>query len=152
VKAVVEPGMAELSAGKDNASIMHAAAPHAWLLPRVAVLVHHGGAGTTGAAFHAGVPQVIVPHLYDQVIWADRAHQLGVAPPPIAIAKLTPQRLADAIRRAVTHSRIRESARRLAEIMSREGGTVEAARLIEEYAADGRTAARETNSSQQGTQ
>ena len=32
--------------------------PHGWLLPRVAVVAHHGGAGTTGAAFKAGVPQV----------------------------------------------------------------------------------------------
>ena len=32
-------------------------APHEWLFPRVVCAVHHGGAGTTGAAFRAGVPQ-----------------------------------------------------------------------------------------------
>ncbi|HEY5626041.1 MAG TPA: glycosyltransferase [Dehalococcoidia bacterium] len=151
VKAVVEPGMAELSAGNDAASIMHAAVPHAWLLPRVSVLVHHGGAGTAGAAFHAGVPQVIVPHLYDQAIWADRAHQLGVSPPPIAIARLTAHRLSDAISRAATDSQIRESSRQLAEVMSGESGATEAALLIEEYASEARNGALETNVGPQGT-
>ncbi len=36
------------------------------LLPRVAVLVHHGGIGTTAEALRAGVPQLIVPMAYDQ--------------------------------------------------------------------------------------
>ncbi len=36
-------------------------APHSWLLPRMAVVVHHGGAGTTAAAWQASVPQVAVP-------------------------------------------------------------------------------------------
>ncbi|MFC4879206.1 glycosyltransferase [Microbulbifer halophilus] len=33
------------------------AAPHDWLFPRVALAVHHGGAGTTAAALRAGIPQ-----------------------------------------------------------------------------------------------
>ena len=37
--------------------------PHAWLFPRVAAVVHHGGAGTTAAGFRAGVPSVIIPFL-----------------------------------------------------------------------------------------
>lgn len=31
-------------------------APHDWLFPRMAAVIHHGGAGTAGAAFRAGVP------------------------------------------------------------------------------------------------
>jgi hypothetical protein len=34
--------------------------PHSWLLPRAACIVHHGGAGTTAAAFRAGIPQAFV--------------------------------------------------------------------------------------------
>ncbi len=47
-------------------------APHSWLLPRTAVVVHHGGVGTVGAALRAGVPQVIRPFLGDQPFWARR--------------------------------------------------------------------------------
>src|SRR3989338_8486812 len=35
--------------------------PHAWLFPRMAAVVHHGGAGTTGAGLRAGVPGIITP-------------------------------------------------------------------------------------------
>jgi vancomycin aglycone glucosyltransferase len=48
------------------------------LFPRVAAVVHHGGAGTTTTAAQAGIPQVIVPHKYDQHYFADRIDQLGV--------------------------------------------------------------------------
>lgn len=48
------------------------------LFPRVAAVVHHGGAGTTHAAALAGAPQVIIPQMYDQHYWATRIHALGV--------------------------------------------------------------------------
>jgi rhamnosyltransferase subunit B len=36
------------------------------LLPRAAMLVHHGGIGTTSEALRAGVPQLVIPQAYDQ--------------------------------------------------------------------------------------
>ena len=35
--------------------------PHAWLFPRMAAVVHHGGAGTTAAGLRAGVPSIVTP-------------------------------------------------------------------------------------------
>jgi UDP:flavonoid glycosyltransferase YjiC (YdhE family) len=51
--------------------------PHEWLFPRVAAVVHHGGAGTTGAALRAGKPSVIVPQAVDQPFWARAVESLG---------------------------------------------------------------------------
>ncbi|GAB1820889.1 glycosyltransferase [Herbidospora sp. RD11066] len=48
------------------------------LFPRVAAVVHHGGAGTTHAAARAGTPQVVVPQLYDQFYWARQIQHLGI--------------------------------------------------------------------------
>lgn len=48
------------------------------LFPRVAAVVHHGGAGTTATAARAGVPQVIVPMFSDQPYWASRVRALGI--------------------------------------------------------------------------
>jgi vancomycin aglycone glucosyltransferase len=48
------------------------------LFPRVAVIVHHGGAGTTVAAARAGVPQVVIPMFSDQFYWASRVRDLGI--------------------------------------------------------------------------
>ena len=48
------------------------------LFPRVAAVIHHGGAGTTTAAARAGAPQVIVPQIGDQPYWAGRVWDLGI--------------------------------------------------------------------------
>lgn len=48
------------------------------LFPRVAAVVHHGGAGTTTAASRAGVPQVVVPQIGDQPQFAARVAELGI--------------------------------------------------------------------------
>src|SRR6202008_2116366 len=48
------------------------------LFPRVAAVVHHGGAGTTMAAARAGSPQVVVPQIADQPYWAGRVAALGI--------------------------------------------------------------------------
>lgn len=51
---------------------------HQALFPRVAAVVHHGGAGTTTAAARAGAPQVLVPQMVDQPYWAARIAELGI--------------------------------------------------------------------------
>lgn len=76
--------------------------PHDWLFPRVAAVVHHGGAGTTGAAMRASRPAVVVPFFADQPLWARCVERLGVGPRPVPLKRLTVDRLAAAIRAAVT--------------------------------------------------
>ena len=55
-------------------------APYTWLLPRCALLVHHGGAGTTVAALAAEIPAVVAPLLQwsDQPAWAAALEERGV--------------------------------------------------------------------------
>jgi vancomycin aglycone glucosyltransferase len=63
------------------------------LFPRVAAVIHHGGAGTTTTAAQAGVPQVIVPQVADQPYWARQLGRLGIGaahPGPVpSVASLT---------------------------------------------------------------
>lgn len=58
-------------------------APHDWLFPQCAAIVHHCGAGTTHAAAAAGVPSIPVPITMDQPFWAERLARLGIATRPI---------------------------------------------------------------------
>jgi rhamnosyltransferase subunit B len=51
--------------------------PLSSLLPHIALLVHHGGIGTTAEALRAGVPQLVVPLAYDQFDNAARVRRLG---------------------------------------------------------------------------
>lgn len=59
-------------------------APFSQLLPRVALLVHHGGTGTVAQALAAGIPQLVRPLAHDQPDNARRLEKLGVG------ATLTP--------------------------------------------------------------
>jgi sterol 3beta-glucosyltransferase len=109
------------------------AAPHAWLFPRMAAVVHHGGAGTTAAALHAGVPSVIVPFIVDQPFWGARVRALGVGPDPIPVKRLTAERLAAAITRAVTDAGMRQNAQQLGAAVRAEDGLGCAVSLIGRY-------------------
>jgi len=48
------------------------------LLPQVALLVHHGGIGTTAEALHAGTAQLVVPLAHDQFDNGARVEALGL--------------------------------------------------------------------------
>lgn len=58
-------------------------APHDWLFPRCAAIVHHCGAGTTHTAARSGTPSIPLPMMLDQPFWADRLHRLGIASRPL---------------------------------------------------------------------
>jgi len=104
-------------------------APHAWLFPRVAAVVHHGGAGTTAAGLRAGVPTLVIPHGNDQFAWGRRIFELGVGPRPIPRKRLTASTLADALT-ALRAPEQRASAAELGQRIRAEDGLTEAARII----------------------
>ena len=106
------------------------AAPHDWLFPRMAAVVHHGGAGTTAAGLRAGKPTVICPFLGDQPFWGQRVYELGVGPKPIPQNRLTVTALAEAIRRAATDDEMRRRAEALGDKIKAEDGVGCAVRSI----------------------
>lgn len=106
-------------------------APHDWLFPRMAAVVHHGGSGTTAAGLRAGVPNVIAPFMGDQVFWGARVHALGAGPAPIPNKRLSTSALSAAIRSAVTDARMRENAARLGERVRAEDGVGRAVAFLE---------------------
>jgi sterol 3beta-glucosyltransferase len=105
--------------------------PHAWLFPRLAVIVHHGGAGTTAAGLGSGIPSVIIPFFGDQPFWGQKIAQLGVGPEPIPRKKLTVERLAQAIQKAVTDPEMRQRAAKLGSIIQAEDGIARAVEIIQ---------------------
>jgi sterol 3beta-glucosyltransferase len=127
-RAVVQAGWAGLEgAGADPDVLTVGDVPHSWLFPRTAAVVHHGGAGTAGAAFSAGVPSVAVPVYADQPLWGERIRALGVGPPSLPFRSLTADALAERIRDLRT-GRYTAAAADLGERVRTEDG---AARVIE---------------------
>ena len=107
--------------------------PHAWLFPRMAAVVHHGGAGTTAAGLRSGVPSIVTPVFGDQPFWGDRVARLGAGPPPIPQRKLTVEGLAAAIHTATTDASMRERAAALGERIRAEDGVREAVKAFERH-------------------
>ncbi|MEJ2557723.1 MAG: glycosyltransferase [Anaerolineae bacterium] len=106
--------------------------PHDWLFPRVAAVVHHGGAGTTAAGLRAGVPNVVIPFFADQPFWGWRVHKLAVGPKWILRKKLTAAKLAAAIRQAVNDSTMIQRAEELGKRIRAEDGVRTAVQLVEQ--------------------
>ncbi len=106
-------------------------APHDWLLPQAAAIVHHGGAGTTAAALRAGIPSVVVPFFGDQAFWGQRVQALGVGPAPVKRSRLTTDHLAAALRAALSPEK-RDCAAAVGEKIRAEDGVEEAVRAAME--------------------
>ena len=125
-------------AGGDTSAHPHllavAGEPHDALFGQVRAVVHHGGAGTTGAAVRAGTPSVVVPHLADQFYWGRRLHLLGVAPRPVPRTVASTSRLTRALSEALSPP-VRRRAADLARRVEGEDGCGVAVRQVEEWLA-----------------
>jgi sterol 3beta-glucosyltransferase len=135
VRAVLLSGWGGLENERDSDDVFVAdTLPHDWLFPQMAAVVHHGGAGTTGAALAAGVPSIVIPFAVDQPFWGSRVATLGVGPTPIPRKRLTREGLTAALRTAVTDAGMRSKAAALGERIRAEDGVAEAVRQFERRA------------------
>ena len=94
--------------------------PHLKLFPKMAAVIHHGGAGTTATTAISGVPQIIVPHLLDQYYWGNQVYQSQLGPRPIWRSQLTSRKLAAAIQECLSHEQIRQKAMAAAGIINQQ--------------------------------
>jgi MGT family glycosyltransferase len=108
---------------------------HNELLPKTAVLVTTGGAGSVMAALNAGVPMVVVPTEWDKPEVAQRVAESG-AGIRLSPRDCTPDRLREAVERVLRESSFRQNARRLQASFGRYGGPVQAAELLEGLATE----------------
>jgi vancomycin aglycone glucosyltransferase len=100
-RAILSRGWAELALPDDATDCLAIGEVNQRaLFPRVAAVVHHGGAGTTTVAARAGAPQVVVPQMYDQFYWARRVGELGIGATH-AGSVATAESLANAIERTL---------------------------------------------------
>jgi MGT family glycosyltransferase len=101
--------------------------PHAAVLRRAACVICHGGMGITQKALAAEVPVVVVPFGRDQLETARRVEVAG-AGVRLSPKRVTPERLADAVRTAMGR---RAGAQRVSRAFAAAGGATAAADAIE---------------------
>jgi sterol 3beta-glucosyltransferase len=131
-RAILQSGWGGLSKTDlpDNVLIIDSIS-HSWLFPRVAAVVHHGGAGTTAAGLRAGVPTIIIPFFGDQPFWGRRVAELGVGTAPIPRKQLTAKKLAAAMHRVVNDRSIRQKAADLGSKIRAENGIANVVDIIQ---------------------
>ncbi len=95
--------------------------PHDWLYKRVKAAIHHGGAGTTSASLHAGIPTITMPLAIDQFFWGERIQKLGVGL-SIPQRKLNAENLAQAITEALHNKEMQTQAKIISEALNKEDG------------------------------
>lgn len=122
-------GLGDISLPKNVFKIEYA--PYDWLFPRMSMIFHHGGSGTTAYALRSGTPSCVIPFVFDQFYWGKRSADLGVGPQPIPFVKLTVEKLNQAIQVGTYTSEIQQSATDLGNKIRVENGIHTAINLIE---------------------
>lgn len=132
VRGVIATGWNGIEATKLPKNIIQIDfAPHDWLFPRMAAVVHHGGAGTTAAGLLAGRPTAICPFFGDQIFWGKCVLQLGVGVAPIPQSRLNKDNLCDAITTLINTASIKARAVELGNQLKNENGMEKAIEMIE---------------------
>ena len=106
-------------------------APYKKIFRAAAVIVHHGGVGTTGQALRAGKPMLVMPFGGDQYDNGARIERLGVGR-MIMRKKYTSERVAADLIQLLTDSKYREQAVKIGSVVEREDGVRVACDAIEE--------------------
>jgi sterol 3beta-glucosyltransferase len=132
VRMVIQAGWANLGAAlHEDDVIVIGEAPHDWLFPQMAAVVHHAGAGTTAAGLRAGVPTVSVPMIADQPFWASRITALGAGPKAVRYKSLSANSLTTAISDAVSRDSYRSRAQEMAKQLATEDGALPVIRALD---------------------
>jgi sterol 3beta-glucosyltransferase len=107
--------------------------PHSWLFRQGYCVIHHGGLGTTASALKAGVPAIVIPHVLDQYLWANKIYELNAGPKPVSCKDLTESNLIeviDTLKR--NYNEISSSVKAISEKINNEDGLTKTVEIIKE--------------------
>jgi rhamnosyltransferase subunit B len=106
-------------------------APYSVLFPRVEMVVHQGGVGTTAQCLRAGRPMLIMPYSHDQPDNARRMRRLGAAC-ALLRSNYTPKRVARVLRTMLAEPEYEAEAQKAAHEIANENGASTACDALED--------------------
>jgi UDP:flavonoid glycosyltransferase YjiC (YdhE family) len=107
--------------------------PFDWLFPKMSMVVHAGGLGTTFCGIRAGIPNIVLPFFDDEPFWANRIHALGIGPKPIPFKEINAKKLAHAINEVISNPRIKKDASFFGKLIDAEKGVEKAVHILNEF-------------------
>lgn len=137
-KIIIQSGWAQLAIERSNNYIFTIdRISHDQLFQYASVVIHHGGSGTTASVLHAGVPHIVVPHFGDQKFFASEVKRLGVG---ISLRlSRWPEELPRAVRIVERSKKRLKKAKKIADILELENGSLEAVKTLENLVTESKT-------------
>ncbi|WP_309382459.1 glycosyltransferase [Cerasicoccus frondis] len=120
-KIIIQSGWAGLTIEEPrDCMLCIGSVSHDQLFKYASMVIHHGGAGTTASVLHAGVPQIIIPHIGDQWFFAGEVEKLGVG---FGIKRKSwPEKLPVAVGKLYHKKKYAKRAKEVAQILASENG------------------------------
>ena len=115
--------------------LVQARVPQLELLPHLDAVVCHGGHNTVCETLSNGLPMVVIPIAYDQSYVAGRVVQVesGVR---LNFKRFKAAHLHEAVEQVLQDTHFREAARQMQQSFAKAGGAAQAAKLLENMAAE----------------
>lgn len=129
-KIIIQSGWAGLTIERPHSAMLRVdRVSHDQLFQHASMVIHHGGAGTTASVLHAGVPNVIIPHIGDQWFFASEVKRLGVG---LEVKrKRWPEDLPKAVRTIERSKKMQARAKEVAAKLAQEDGAHAAVQALE---------------------
>ncbi len=137
-KLIVQRGWAQFPALAPDGHIkVIGKVSHDQLFRHASAIIHHGGAGTTASALHAGRPQIVVPHIGDQNFFGREVERLGCG---FRLSKKHwPERLHASLQRLLHTPSFAQNAARVRDGLLEENGPAQAVAELERFVHECRT-------------
>jgi vancomycin aglycone glucosyltransferase len=129
-KIIIQSGWAGLTIERPHAAMLRVdRVSHDQLFQYASMVIHHGGAGTTASVLHAGIPNIIIPHIGDQWFFASEVKRLGVG---LEVKRRKwPEDLPKAVRTVEKSQKMQARAREVAALLAKEDGPAAAVAALE---------------------
>jgi len=135
IRFIISKGWANLQVKGDNSNVLFVDhVPHSNLFPKMSIIIHHGGSGTTSMAARSGISQIIIPHDLDQHYWGYRIMDLKIGIAPLKRKKLSSDKLLSAINEIRNDPEYAKNAKEIGTVLSLKNGVEETVNIITEKA------------------
>jgi UDP:flavonoid glycosyltransferase YjiC (YdhE family) len=121
-RLIISKGWADLPVNNTSNILYVGEMPFDLLFPRMAAIVHNGGAGTMAAAARAGIPQVALPFMADQFENRKQIVKLGIGPNTCDFKKISAQALSMAITNCISNINYKKTAKEISQKLSQTNG------------------------------